>query len=120
MQQILKLLIVISIVFIASFASAGSVTLTCDPPTHNTDGTLLTDLVGYRVYYGNASGDYSEAPLSFGTEPVFYIPDLIEGQIYYFAAIAFNTAEIESAFSNEIFLTIPFPTPDVPTNCREQ
>ena len=38
-----------------------SVTLSWDSPTTNEDGTPLTDLGGYRVYYGQYSGTYTES-----------------------------------------------------------
>src|SRR4029453_5899928 len=34
----------------------GSATLSWTPPTRNTDGTTLTNLPGYRIYYGTSSG----------------------------------------------------------------
>ncbi len=35
--------------------STGSVTLSWYPPTQNADGSPLTDLAGYRVYYGHSA-----------------------------------------------------------------
>jgi hypothetical protein len=32
--------------------AGGSVTLSWYPPTQNADGSALTDLAGYRIYYG--------------------------------------------------------------------
>ncbi|HZX49313.1 MAG TPA: fibronectin type III domain-containing protein, partial [Nitrospirota bacterium] len=40
-------------------ARAGQAILTWDPPTTNSDGSPLTDLAGYKVYYGPTSGNYS-------------------------------------------------------------
>ncbi len=37
-------------------AFAGTITLAWDAPTTNTDGTPLTDLAGYKIYYGPTSG----------------------------------------------------------------
>jgi ABC-type glycerol-3-phosphate transport system substrate-binding protein len=39
-------------------SSSNSATLTWDAPTTNVDGTPLTDLAGYKVYYGTALGNY--------------------------------------------------------------
>ncbi|MEQ8205986.1 MAG: putative Ig domain-containing protein, partial [Woeseia sp.] len=36
----------------------GLVNLSWTPPTQNTDGTALTNLSGYRIYYGTAPGNY--------------------------------------------------------------
>jgi hypothetical protein len=38
--------------------SLGSVTLSWTPPTENEDGTALTDLDGYRIYWGTTAGIY--------------------------------------------------------------
>src|SRR3990172_13172687 len=52
-------------IFVAIFsgitnpAYSGQAVLTWTPPTTNADGTPLTDLAGYKVYYGTASGNYS-------------------------------------------------------------
>ena len=35
-------------------AGSGSATLDWTPVTQNTDGTVLTDLAGYKVYYGTS------------------------------------------------------------------
>jgi hypothetical protein len=37
--------------------SGTTATLTWDAPTTNADGTPLTDLAGYRIYYGTTSGN---------------------------------------------------------------
>jgi hypothetical protein len=37
----------------------GSATLNWTPVTKNTDGTLLTDLAGYRLYYGTSASSLS-------------------------------------------------------------
>ena len=38
--------------------AVGSATLSWTPPTQNMDGTPLTNLAGYRVYWGTSLGDY--------------------------------------------------------------
>jgi hypothetical protein len=46
-------MVVAFIVFIPTHdAISGQATLSWDPPTTNVDGTPLTDLAGYKVYYG--------------------------------------------------------------------
>ncbi len=39
-------------------SSSNSATLTWDAPTTNVDGTPLTDLAVYKIYYGTALGNY--------------------------------------------------------------
>lgn len=41
-------------------AFAATVSLSWNPPTANTDGSQLTDLAGYKVYYGTISGYYTQ------------------------------------------------------------
>ena len=40
---------------------AGDATLAWDPPTVYEDGTPLTDIADYRIYYGTTSRSYSQA-----------------------------------------------------------
>src|SRR3989304_6108420 len=39
---------------------AGDAILSWNSPTTNMDGSPLNDLAGYRIYYGTASGSYSQ------------------------------------------------------------
>jgi hypothetical protein len=39
----------------------GSATLSWTPPTTNADGTLLQDLAGFRIYYGNSSTNMNQS-----------------------------------------------------------
>jgi hypothetical protein len=72
-----------------------------DAPVENEDGTPLTDLAGYRVYHGTASGVYSEvSPLV--TETRYTVPNLLTEQAYYFAVTALDTSGNESDFSDEL------------------
>lgn len=84
------------------------VSLTWNPPTTNTDGTPLTDLAGYKVYWGTVSGTYPNsvsAPL--GSGYVVSGQNLAENQNYCFVVTAVNTFGRESAPSNEACVTTP-------------
>ncbi|MEW6214947.1 MAG: MopE-related protein [Nitrospirota bacterium] len=74
-----------------------------DAPTTNADGTPLTDLDGYKVYYGTASGNYSEV-VNVGRVTSHTINNLTNGATYYFAATAYDIAGNESEYSNEVTL----------------
>ena len=63
-------------------------------------------VVGYNVHYGATSGTYTNT-VDAGTATNRTIPGLIEGRTYYFAATAYNTTGLESAFSNEMGYTVP-------------
>ena len=85
------------------FAMAGTATLTWTAPTTNVDGTPLTDLAGYKVYFGTTSKIYSStvnAGLNVGSPPSYVVNNLSTG-IYYFAVTAYDTTGLESAYSNE-------------------
>jgi hypothetical protein len=65
------------------------------------------DLMGYKIYYGNSSGNYSES-VNIGSPDITTctIYDLIEGQTYYFSATAYNSNFLESNYSEEISYTV--------------
>lgn len=85
----------------------GSVTLSWTAPTENEDGSLLTDLAGFRIYYGIASGQY-EQEMEIGSAGTLtaVIENLSPGT-WYFAATAFTESGLESALSNEVQRSIP-------------
>jgi hypothetical protein len=85
---------------------AGSATLSWDPPTTNEDGTPLTDLAGYKIYYGTSSGNYSQS-VDVGKVTTYTAGNLTEGVTYYFAATAYDISTNESKYSNEVSKTIP-------------
>jgi hypothetical protein len=69
-------------------------------PTENTDGTPLTDLAGYHIYYGTTAGAWtSTVVISVATETSYVVSGLAPGT-YYFAIVAFNTAGEDSPQSN--------------------
>lgn len=89
---------------------AGNAVLSWDPPTTNVDGTPLTDLAGYIVYYGTTPGNYNTMVdvglTSTPSTPAYTVGNMIEGNAYYFAVTAYDASGNESGFSNEVFKTI--------------
>lgn len=101
---------------------AATITLTWDAPTENMDGTPLTDLAGFNVYYGTASGIYG-APIDVGnvTQTVVDLGP-VESVTYYFVVTAYDdkTPYNESGYSNEpshFFVGVP---PGNPVNTQIQ
>lgn len=85
-----------------SAGATRSVTLSWTSPTRNTDGTRLTDLAGYRLYYGQQSGSYSNTlnvPAA-ATQSVV-IENLAAGT-WYFAIRSFNREGVLSGLSGEV------------------
>ncbi|MGA2264166.1 MAG: dockerin type I domain-containing protein [Acidobacteriota bacterium] len=77
--------------------TAAEVALSWDP-------NVESDLAGYKVYYGKTPGVYG-APISLGTQTAYTVTGLAPGN-YYFAVTAYNTAGLESGFSNEVSTTV--------------
>jgi hypothetical protein len=75
-------------------------------PTRNTDGTLLTNLSGYRVYYGQASGQYSQTlSLPSPSLTTVAVEGLASGA-WYFAVKSLASDGQESTFSEPVSKTI--------------
>jgi len=64
---------------------------------------------GYRVYYGTASGSYTQSlgGGTYVTKTTFTLSGLASGYTYYFAVTAIDAAGGESGYSNEASKLIP-------------
>lgn len=72
------------------------------------------DLAGYKVYFGVTSGKYGP-PTAIGSTNTITLYGFASGQ-YFFAVTAYNTAGLESGYSNEVTATVMSPAaPPVPT-----
>ncbi len=76
------------------------------------DASPDSAVVGYRVYYGVASGQYTNS-LTVGNVTTTQIDGLVLGVTYYFAAKSYDASNAESQFSNETSFT-PLPPPNQP------
>jgi hypothetical protein len=70
-------------------------------PTQNVDGTPITDLAGYVVYWGTQSGSYTGNHRIDDPAVTEWEADIAPGD-YYFALTAFDAAGNESDYSNEV------------------
>ena len=57
---------------------AGNAFLQWEAPSTNDDGTPLTDLAGYKIYYGTASGNYTQT-IDVGNVTTYTITNLTDG-----------------------------------------
>ncbi len=80
--------------------SLGSVTLSWTPPTQNTDGTSLTDLAGYKIYWGTSVGIYPNSVTVNNSSISTYVVENLAPGTYEFVATSFNAAGVESSYSN--------------------
>jgi len=87
-------------------AAAGSITLSWVAPATNADGTPVSDLAGYRVYYGNASGNYSDNVTVSSPSTLTTTISNLPANTYYVVVRAFNTVNMESQASMEVSKTI--------------
>ncbi|MBE0427919.1 MAG: fibronectin type III domain-containing protein [Nitrospirae bacterium] len=80
---------------------AGSATLKWIAPTNNSDGSLLKNIAGYKIYYGASSGSYSKR-INVGNTTAYTINNLIDGFTYYFVTTVYDKSGNESEYSNEV------------------
>jgi hypothetical protein len=70
-------------------------------PQTNTNGTELTDLAGYNLYYGTEPGVYSQIlPVRDAQQTNLAL--VLDPGTYYLAMTAYDLEGNESLFSNEI------------------
>jgi chitinase len=92
---------------IATSVFAAQVTLAWDPNSES-------DLAGYRIHYGTASGSYS-VHIDVHNVTTYTVTGLTNGQTYYLAATAYDSAGNESGYSNQVNYTVPTATNGVPS-----
>ncbi|HEY4368206.1 MAG TPA: putative Ig domain-containing protein [Steroidobacteraceae bacterium] len=80
--------------------SLGSAVLAWSPPTQNTDGSVLTDLAGYRIYYGTTPSAMTQTIQVSGGGMSTYVVENLAPATYYFAVRAYTNAGSESVNSN--------------------
>jgi hypothetical protein len=80
-------------------ATADTATLSWQAPTTNADGTPLTDLAGYRIYYGTNASDLTQIiqVTSIGLQT--YVIDNLNAGTWYFAIKAVTREGAESSLS---------------------
>jgi len=75
------------------------------------DANVEPDLMGYKVYWGVASRTYGTpvevllTSLTNPNSPSYTVTGLANGT-WYFAVTAYNTAGLESGYSNEVWTTV--------------
>jgi hypothetical protein len=82
----------------------GPVELSWVAPTENVDGSELTDLAGYRIYYGDESRNYSGMVDLTNASATSHTLTLASGD-YFVAMTAYDAEGNESAYSNEVLKT---------------
>lgn len=91
----------------ASVPTTDTTTVSWTPPTTNTDGSPLTDLKGYTIFYGTAPGVY-DAFIDVGNVTSYQFIGLKDNTTYYYVIVACDVVDICSVYSVEVFRTINF------------
>jgi hypothetical protein len=79
--------------------ATGSVTLSWTAPTENTNGTALTDLAGYTIYYGTSGNALSKTMRISNPGLATYVLSNLSPGTWYFAISAYTTANVQSTES---------------------
>jgi hypothetical protein len=82
--------------------STGTVTLDWTPPTENSDGSALTNLAGYTVYYGTSPDKLTESVKVSNPGLTAYTLNNLASGTWYFAVSSYSSAGVESTRSGVI------------------
>ena len=88
-------------------SGAFAATISWSVPLLNTDGSPLTDVTGYRVYYGTSSTTLANSMLVTGGGATSTSINGLEQGTYYFAVTTLNSAGLESNRSDVVSRTFP-------------
>jgi hypothetical protein len=83
-----------------SASNTGTATLSWVPPTQNTNGTPVTTLAGYHIYYGTTASALSQSIVVNGASTTGYEITGLSSGTWYFAVAAVAADGTESAQSN--------------------
>jgi hypothetical protein len=84
----------------------GSASVSWLAPTVNTDGSAITPLIGYRIYYGASADALTETIEVTGETVTTYVVDGLSSGTYYFAVTALAADGQESTLSDTASKTI--------------
>jgi hypothetical protein len=82
------------------------------PPTEDEGGNLLNDrLAGFNIYYGSLIGMYEQNNINI-PDPLatYHVLDLAPG-VYHGVVTAYTVDGMESAWSEDISVTVPYTPP---------
>ncbi len=88
-----------TIVVTAAAATTGSATLSWEAPQENTNGTPLTDLAGYTIYYGTSSAAMTQTIQITDPTQTTYVVNNLSAGTYYFSVAADAADGTQSAQS---------------------
>jgi len=87
--------------------SGANAMLTWNIPTQNTDGTPLTDLAGFHIYYGTSATNLDQSVKIANPALTSYVVGNLAPGTWYFSINDYTTTGTESSVSNIASTTIP-------------
>ena len=87
--------------------TTGSAALRWTAPTTNTNGSALTNLSGYHIYYGNSPSSLATTITVANAGTTSYTVSNLKSGTWYFAVSAYTTSGTQSARSNVGSKSIP-------------
>ena len=85
---------------------SGTATLSWEPPRRNADGSAITDLAGYFIYYGKSPTNLSVTIKIRDPYVTTYTVDRLGPGTYYFCIVAFTATGTKSSVSPTVSKTI--------------
>jgi hypothetical protein len=95
-----------AIAVVDAASGTGTATLSWTPPTENSDGTALTDLAGYQVYYGQSQNNLNKTVTLNNASLSTYVVENLGSGTWFFALVAVNSHGTTSVFSSVATKTI--------------
>jgi hypothetical protein len=84
----------------------GSATLSWNPPSENVDGSVLTDLAGYRIYYGRDADQMTRTIVISNPGLTRYVVENLGPANWYFTMTSVNSSGVESRRSPTVSKSI--------------
>jgi hypothetical protein len=85
----------------------GSASLSWTAPSQDTNGTLLTSIAGYTIYYGSSPAALTQTIQLADPSATSYVVSNLSVGTYYFAVAAYTTIGTEGEQSSVLSKTIP-------------
>jgi hypothetical protein len=92
---------------VSAAVPTGTATLTWTSPTTNADGSALTSLAGFKVYYGTSSTNLSQFVQVPGAGATGTVVTALASGTWYFAVSSYTTDGSEGAQSNPVSKPVP-------------
>lgn len=91
--------------FTVTVLPGGSVILSWQAPTTNTDGSALADIAGYTIHYGTIASLLTQSVNVDNPTTSYSIENLSAG-VWYFAISAYTSAGVDGALSDVVSATL--------------